>query len=299
MTNARLQRGMTLGGLVISWLLAVYFWPQYPGWAIMAASMPVLAVATLVAVPCGWAAYVNRTDSVLRASVLQWLQAWLAECRSAALVFMWWQPFRHRAITDQLSPTQGQRGMVLVHGYLCNRALWTQWMLQLKRQGRVFVAVDLEPAFGSIGAYAGVIDEAVRAVEAATGLPPVVVCHSMGGLAIRAWAQSVGEQGMRRVHRIFTLGTPHQGTKLAALSHTTNGQEMRQGSKWLRANALNLPASFAKQTTCFFSHCDSIVFPASTACFPGADHQHQEGLAHVQLVFAPDIQQACLAALDS
>jgi hypothetical protein len=299
MTNAWLQRFITLGSLIFWAVVAIWLWPSSPGWAGFSLLMPVLITPAILGIQCIWAARANRSDPAPQASQTQWLWAWLAEWRVATLVFMWWQPFRHQAVADQLQPTPGQRGMVLVHGFFCNRALWTEWMLQLKREGRVFVAVDLEPAFGSISAYARVIDEAVRAVEKATGLQPVVVGHSMGGLAIRAWAQSVGSQGMARVHRIFTLGTPHHGTAIARASHTENGHQMRQDSPWLQNNASHLPDSFAKQSTCYFSHCDNIVFPASTASLVGADNQHIEGYAHVQLVFAPEIKQACWAALES
>jgi triacylglycerol lipase len=128
----------------------------------------------------------------------------------------------------------------------------------------------------------------------------VIVGHSMGGLAIRAWAaQAIGPQGMARVHRIITLGTPHHGTAMAAFSYTENGSQMRRDSSWLAENASRLPDSFAKHCTCYFSHCDNIVFPASTATLLGADNRHIAGHAHVQLAFSEDIQQACLGHLES
>ncbi len=104
---------------------------------------------------------------------------------------------------------------------------------------------------------------------------------------------------MARVHRIVTLGTPHHGTAIAAGSHTVNGREMRQGSRWLQDNASHLPDIFAQHCTCYYSHCDNIVFPASTATLVGADNRHIAGLAHVQLAFSPEIQQACFGLLET
>jgi triacylglycerol lipase len=299
MTNAWLQRFITLGSLIFWAGLAAWVWDSHRGWAWVCLAVPVLLTPLILGVQCMWAARVNRSDPAPQASLGQWLLAWLAEWRVAALVFMWWQPFRHHAIADRVAATQGRRGMVLVHGFFCNRALWTHWMLRLQREGRVFVAVDLEPAFGSIADYADVVEQAVAAVEKATGMPPVIVGHSMGGLAIRAWCERAGAAGMARAHRVFTLGTPHQGTVIAGASHTENGRQMRRASPWLQHNASHLPDSFAKQLTCYFSHCDNIVFPASTASWVGADNRHIEGYAHVELVFAPEIQQACWAALES
>jgi triacylglycerol lipase len=129
------------------------------------------------------------------------------------------------------------------------------------------------------------------------------VGHSMGGLAIRAWAahrdKFANASGMVRVHRIFTLGTPHDGTVMAQASHTENGAQMRRDSAWLADNSTRLPNGFAQRLTCYFSHCDNIVFPASTATLAGADNRHVAGYAHVQLIFAPEIQQACWAALET
>ena len=68
-------------------------------------------------------------------------------------------------------------------------------------------------------------------VTAATAQPPMLVCHSMGGLAARAWLRDADPA---RVHRIVTIGTPHRGTWLARFGRTVNGRQMRMGGEWLR-----------------------------------------------------------------
>lgn len=302
MTNAWLQRFITLGSLIFWWALAGWLWSSQRGWAIACLALPFLITPLLLGIQCVWAASHNRHDSVVRpASLGQWLGAWCAEWRAAAKVFTWWQPFRYQAVADNLAATPGRRGIVLVHGFFCNRALWTDWMERLLAKQRVFVSVDLEPAYGSISDYADIVEAAIKQVEHATGLAPVLVGHSMGGLAIRAWAAKyVGMNGdMNRIHRIFTLGTPHHGTAIAVASHGENGSQMRLKSSWLADNASRLPHSFAKHCTCYFSHCDNIVFPASTATLAGADNRHVASHAHVQLVFANDIQQAVFSQLEN
>jgi triacylglycerol lipase len=299
MTNAWIQRFLSLGSLLLGWGLAAWLWNTHRSLALWCAALPFLITPIILAIDCILAALANRADPAPRATFSQWLTAWFAEWRIAAKVFTWWQPFRHHAIADQLHSTSGQRGMVLVHGFFCNRALWTDWMAKLTAEGRVFVAVDLEPAFGSISEYAAIVDQAITKIEKATGLPPVIVGHSMGGLAIRAWAAQFAQsaQQLARVHRIFTVGTPHHGTKIAQLSHTENGRQMRLGSPWLASNASQLPYGFAQKCTCYFSNCDNIVFPCHTAALPDADNRFLAGRAHVELVNVQAIQQECWAAL--
>ena len=183
---------------------------------------------------------------------------------TAPQVFCWRQPFRSRAEPDFTPPAAyGRRGVVLVHGFVCNRALWNPWMTRLRAERIPFIAVNLEPVFGSIDRYAAIVDDAVRRLEATTGTAPVLVAHSMGGLAARAWMAASG--GEDRVHRVVTIGTPHHGTWLARFGQTLNGREMRIGSDWLAHLTRQEPPRRYAKFTCYYSHCDNIVFPAGTA----------------------------------
>ena len=175
-------------------------------------------------------------------------------------------------------------------------------MKRLKAQRRVYIAVDLEPAFGSIDEYVGIIDKAVAQVTQATGQPPVVIGHSMGGLALRAWLSPVNsEQTMtelNRVHRVITLGTPHHGTWLGVFSHTLNGSQMRLQSSWLRDLQQREKSMGAVKFTCFYSNCDNIVFPVSSAKLDGADNRLLKQLGHVAMVNNAQVMGMCWRLLD-
>ena len=173
---------------------------------------------------------------------------------------------------------------MFVHGFVCNRALWTPWMKRLRAEGHPFIAVNLEPVFGSIDEYADAVEDAVQRITHVTGRPPLLVCHSMGGLAARAWLRT--HRGADRVHRVITIGTPHRGTWLGRFSRTVNGRQMRLDGAWVRALA---QAESAVRFTCWYSNCDAIVFPASTATLPGADNRFIRGVAHVELAFEPQV----------
>ncbi|MEO5882391.1 MAG: alpha/beta fold hydrolase [Caldimonas sp.] len=233
-----------------------------------------------------------------RPTIRQLLSAWRDEALIAPLVFLWRQPFRSMAIPDSIpAHAQGRRGAVLVHGFFCNRGLWVPWMRKLQGQGVPFVAVTLEPPFGTIDGYLDTIQSAVARLEAATGLAPVLVGHSMGGLAIRAWRRRDGKPD--RFHRVVTIGTPHRGTSIARHARTLNGVEMRIGSPWLDALVCAEGDGAHGRFTCFWGHCDNIVFPTRGATLPGADNRHIAQTPHVAMAFHPDVFDHVLQCLQT
>jgi triacylglycerol esterase/lipase EstA (alpha/beta hydrolase family) len=284
MRLARLQQFTTVGlaALAVAW--AVHWFGE---------RRPILAVAGALAIALGYAAVLglefvllraaHGSDPAPRARTSELIEAWWGEVRSAPRVFCWQQPFRSRRFADHLPPdARGRRGVVLIHGFVCNRGIWNPWMERLHAAGVPFVAVDLEPVFGSIDLYVDIIERAVRRVEQATGRAPVVVAHSMGGLALRRWWAEWGDGN--RLHHAITIGTPHRGTWLARFAFSLNGRQMRQDSGWLRSLAERDSRDLGRSLTCFYSHCDNIVFPPSTAAWPGADNRHLPGVAHVDMV---------------
>ncbi|MBX3607982.1 MAG: alpha/beta fold hydrolase [Piscinibacter sp.] len=295
---ARLQQAITLGLLALALGWAVWFGTHaQPLVAVAGALLALLGYALFLAVEFMLLARQHGDDPAPRADARQLLHAWWGEVLTAPQVFCWRQPFRSQAQADSVGPdAAGRRGMLLVHGFVCNRGFWNPWMAALRERGVPFVALNLEPVFGSIDAYAQSIDAAVRQLRAATGLPPVIVAHSMGGLAVRHWWAGMGAQ--TPVTRVITIGSPHHGTWLARFGTTSNGRQMRRGGPWLGelvATERQLRgASPYERFTCFYSHCDNIVFPPSTATLPGADNRHLAGTAHVHLAFQPEVfSEAC------
>jgi triacylglycerol lipase len=276
--------------ITISWLAATIGWLVYflsqgrPGVALIGALLIASVHALVLGLEFLLLRFINRGDPAPPATVRDLLRAWWGEVCTATLVFGWRQPYCSTHEPDHLPDSaRGRRGVVLVHGFVCNRGLWNPWMCRLRAAGVPFVALNLEPVLGSIERYPALIEAAVRRVEDATGEPPLIVAHSMGGLAVRAWFNAY--DGDARVHSVVTIGSPHNGTWMARFGLVHNAREMRQGGDWLLALAQQEPAARRARFTCFYSHCDNIVLPASTATLPGADNRHVPGVAHVQLVF--------------
>jgi len=286
---ARFQQFITLTLVAVSIAWASYFaWSGQPAWGAFGAFLILAGYALFLAVEFLLLSWVQEDGPVPPAKAPQLFRAWWGEVLSAPRVFCWRQPFRSNAEPDNLeAASAGRRGVVFVHGFVCNRGFWNPWMKDLRAREVPFVAVNLEPLFDSISRYVDTIELAVRRVELATGCPPVVVAHSMGGLAVRAWLDKFDAD--RRVHRIVTIGTPHSGTWLARYGRTVNSREMALQSPWISALALQSPSHRSALFTCFYSNCDNIVFPASTATLTGADNRHVPGTAHVHMAFQPAV----------
>jgi triacylglycerol lipase len=206
-------------------------------------------------------------------------QAWFREVAAAERAFTWDQPWREWAVPDHL-PERAVAGVVLLHGFSCNRGRWNPWLRRLRDDGVAFVAPTLEPAFGSIDAYADEIDAAVTRLKALTGRTPVIVAHSMGGLAARAWWRKFGSAYADRP-RLISFGTPHAGTPLARFSPVYNAAQMRPDSEWLRT----LPAM--PDVDCAWAPCDQIAVPAGTAIQPGSRAHRFDAVGHMSMVFEP------------
>jgi triacylglycerol lipase len=288
---ARLQQATTLGALLLA---AGWAWwcvqAGHPGGALAGVVVVLGGYALVLAVEFTLLHLAHGDDPTPRATGAQLLHAWWGEVRSAPMVFCWRQPFRSRLHPDHLPVAQGalgsQRGVLLIHGFVCNRGLWNPWLQKLQRDGVSFVAVNLEPVFGGIDHYLQPIEAAVQRLEQATGLAPVVVAHSMGGLALRRWCAEPGHTA--RIHHAITIGSPHHGTWLARFATTPNSRQMRQRSRWLQALQQREAADLGARFTCFYSHCDNIVFPPRTATLPGADNRHLAGVAHVHMADRPE-----------
>ena len=286
---ARLQQFTTLAGLFAALLWGWVAWTAgRPGWAVAGAALVVGGYALVLGLEFALLRLAHGSDPTPRATPSQLLRAWWGEVRSAPVVFCWRQPFRSRRWPDHLPATaQGRRGLLLVHGFVCNRGLWNRWLQRLHEQGTPFVAVNLEPVFGSIDEYVAIVEQGMQRLEQYTGQAPVIVAHSMGGLAVRRWLAEAGEAGDARVHHIVTIGSPHRGTWLARLALSVNRKEMQIDSLWQQLLGTREAAQRPARFTCFYGHCDNIVFPPSTATLRGADNRHLPAVAHVRMVDHP------------
>ncbi len=258
-----------------------------------------------------WAASVARREAARRAmgqgdsapqpypSLWTWLKAWAEEVVASVQTFGWRQPWAHRQWADHLpADSKGRQGVLLVHGFVCNRGFWNTWMPRLRAAGVPHVAVSMGPPFADIAVQAQGLQQAWQRLVDATGAPPLLVGHSMGGLAIRHWL-SCQPDDVALEHEVITIGTPHHGTALAVMAQSPAAMQMQLLSPFLTGLAAGESAARRSQFTCYWSVCDNIVFPASTATLPAARNIAVHGRAHVALAQAPVILADVLARTSS
>jgi triacylglycerol esterase/lipase EstA (alpha/beta hydrolase family) len=214
-------------------------------------------------------------------------------------MFNWLQPFcSHRRYVPPADTSAARQTptVLLVHGYACNHAVWLDLQPALAASGYPCEAIDLEPVLGDLDDYADALRRHIGQVRARTGRPPLLVCHSMGGLVARA---ALARSGESLGAGVVTLGTPHHGCALARYGAGRNAWQMRCGSPWLRALAEAEPPVLRTRIVSIFSWHDSIAGPPGTSWLDGAQHKALSGIGHVSLLRDPRSVTAVLEALAS
>ena len=292
MTTARVQQAVVVAAGTAALLWCIWCWRQGlgPGWWALGLLLALAPQAPVLALEFVLLAVLGGDPAVPRPSRRQLLQAWWGEVLVAWQVFGWRQPFAADHEPD-VPGQPGRTGVVLLHGYVCNRGIWAPWLRQLRAAGVPCLAISMSPPFASIDSCQPAIDAAVQALTRSTGRPPLLVGHSMGGLSARAWlaGQPDAAAADARVAGVVTVGTPHRGTWSARLGFTTNTRQMRIGSRWLVALAARESAARRARFTCFYGHADNLVFPAGQATLADADNRHLAGVAHVAMLFEPAV----------
>lgn len=242
--------------------------------------------------------YSGRVAGAPALSWKEWVRLYLTEFATTMYCSSWTMPFL--TFSKRSAPHPAGLPVLLIHGYGCNSGYWHGMSKALTKAGITHNAIDLEPVFADIDDYVPRIKNAVNELCKETGCNQVIiVAHSMGGLAARAYLRAEEDA---RIAKVITLGSPHNGTGLANFGLGPNSRQMRwlgsveqgQASDWL----CNLKGCENEQRMARFvslySYHDNIIAPPTSSHLPCAKNLAFQGIGHVALAYSPAVQECVI-----
>jgi triacylglycerol lipase len=199
--------------------------------------------------------------------------------------------------SEPIGPATGTP-ILLVHGYFSNRGMWWRFRQRLANAGLGPIhTITLSPLWGSIDELVPQLAAKIEAICIQTGQPQlIVVAHSMGGLATRAYMTS-NVNGSSKIAKFITLATPHQGTQMANFGIGQCVSEMQMKSGWLAAlerGEENIPHP---PTLSIYTLNDDLVYPPENSRLAWAENIPVAAIGHVGLLFSKVIAEWVIAEI--
>ena len=94
------------------------------------------------------------------------------------------------------------------------------------------------------------------------------------------------------LRRIFTLGSPQRGTRMAYFGLGPNARQMQPDSPTLAALGETVPVAL----TAFYSDLDQLVHPAESARF-GDDQRFVAETGHFAILYSPEVAESLIRTL--
>lgn len=154
--------------------------------------------------------------------------------------------------------------ILLVHGFVDNRSVFTLLRRSLRRRGfGQVLTLNYSPFTHDVRTAAAALARLVERTCEETGYERVhVVGHSLGGVVARYYVQRMG--GDARVHTVVTLGSPHAGTWAAKLLPTSLVRQLRPDSELVQELAEPAPGCRTRFVA-FWSDLDQLMVPKRAA----------------------------------
>jgi len=117
----------------------------------------------------------------------------------------------------------------------------------------------------------------------------------MGGIVARSYVQRHG--GRRRVRRLVTLASPHQGTLLAWLLPGAGVRDLRPGSAFLRDLASDAHSLDGVLVASYWTPFDAIIVPPSSSEMPVGKNRRVFLAHHRAFLERPGLARELVALL--
>ena len=183
-----------------------------------------------------------------------------------------------------------------VHGYTQNGTNFVRLRRALRAAGRPTMAMSMGRRLAPVSWYLGRLERALERAVALEPEPIDVVCHSMGGVLLRAVLVQRPDLA-DRVRMVITLGSPHRGTAAArGVPWLPEVQAMKRKSSFLES--LPRLTELVPRVVTVAATLDTIVYPVDTALEEAAE-QVVIRTGHAGLLTRPEAVDAICQRLIS
>lgn len=230
----------------------------------------------------------ERLRELFKGSRLRWMAAGICQASLSQILvvlsYPWglWQNLRF----PEPDRTCTLPTLILVHGLYHNRSAWVLYRLWLRRAGfKNIYAIQYSSWNTCFEDVLGRVEKLVD--QLAQRFPErqaVLIGHSLGGLLCRAYVDYLGKS--ERIAAVITLGTPHQGSKLALLGVGKLARDLSfRGPVILELEGRSSNSSIPHLA--IYSPLDNMVLPASALKPPQPGWEWRESLpvSHVGMLF--------------
>jgi triacylglycerol lipase len=180
------------------------------------------------------------------------------------------------------------RHLVLVHGFLENGSAFHVMKRRLEKQGYQCLVPKLKPSDGR-GGLETLAASLKRDIDAAYGTDQrfSIIAFSMGGIVSRHYLQHLG--GAPRCRSLFTISSPHHGTRAAWLYPTKGAEQMRPNSPFLAELQRTEHRLGRMPVVSYRTPLDLIIVPSSSSKWDRAENVSHPALLHPLMVTSPTI----------
>jgi len=185
--------------------------------------------------------------------------------------------------------------VLLLHGYAGHPNSHGLLRRHLQERGYATRVVDMRGFDDVQGMGDALRDWLLENVDESDPIP--LVAHSLGGVIARFAMRE--DRVRRRIARVITLGSPHEGTRIAELVDSKKASQMERDAELTEALESQEPWSDdLPPLLCFWSRTDLLMVPPEAATAEGAESRELERVTHYGYLLRERVFEAVADALD-
>jgi len=194
-----------------------------------------------------------------------------------------------------VSEEEGSSRVLVVHGYAGHPHSNGPLRHHLDRQGFRTESIDLR-GHDDVPAMADALGDWLQQ-NVTSNEPVAIVAHSLGGVVARYACRNADVRA--RIERMVTLGSPHEGTRIADLVDSEKASALERDAELTERLERQEPwdPNEFPRLICLWSRSDLMMVPPQAAVADGAEDRELEGMTHYGYMLHPRAWRAIVEAL--